>query len=308
VLFVTTYAVLGFYAMYFARKLFLNPQLADADERVKRNYELIDRASHVAAEMAKKIPPTILYGREYIDEPTGDDDQEHRKLNYSLFSKEVNDFLVVCEEEIVKCTLPIDFIIKASFLHYYRIRFYKIDSPERLVQQEKAAEWTMRTIMIDPTDPLPQLRLAEIYSLQDRDDECVSILEGLERNDESPQYLQQWLGYYLLFADGREQDAIRHSKAFVQRFPDSPASIFNIARAYSQMYERELIQALSNSEPSSEHRRQALEYLERSIRMDESFKEWARDHSDNSFDALANDPDFLRITALSSDASGGGKQ
>ncbi len=297
VLFVTTYGISGFYFMYFAREFTLNPALAEARKKLERKNELISRVSEVAAEMAKKVPIRVLSGRESIDEPEGDGDEATKKLKAALYTDEVNEFLSICEDEISKGSLPIDFINKAWALHYYRIRFNKKDSPQRLEQEEKAVEWITRIIMIDPLDPLPQIKLAEVYGLLDRDEECVFLLERLERDIESPQYIPQWLGFYLLFVEGREEDAIKYSMDYLKRFPDEGPTLFNISRAYSQLYRKEQNVKLLGDNHESENRKKALEYLSKSIQLDSSFAQFAKERSESngSFDVLAQDPDFLSI-------------
>jgi hypothetical protein len=63
VLFVTTYTISGFYAMYFFRKLFINPALAEVHARLELTTQLSNRASQILTEIEKKVPKSILSGK-----------------------------------------------------------------------------------------------------------------------------------------------------------------------------------------------------------------------------------------------------
>jgi tetratricopeptide (TPR) repeat protein len=296
VLFVTTYTISGFYAMYFFRKLFINPALAAAHARLELTTKLSNRASQILTEIEKKLPKGILLGRDAIDDIDAQD-SDSKTLKEALLSKEVDEFLSICEDEVAKGSLTIDLVYKASVLHYYRIRTLPAGSSTRMDEAEVAKEWLTRATMIDPLDPGPQLKLAEVYGMLDEDETCISILEKLEWNEESPQYLEQWLGFYLLFSDGREKDAIRHSEEFLKRYPTNEICFFNIARAYSQILKRET--ETSEVGQRAEYRNRALTNLRKSVKIDSELKAFAKEKAKpgESFDVLANDPEFLEITA-----------
>jgi len=299
VLIVTTYTISGFYAMYFFRKLFLNPALAEAHSRLELTTKLSNRASLILTEIEKKLPKSILSGRDSIEE-TDAQASEYVAIKEGLLSKEVEGFLSICEEEVGKGSLTIDLVYKASVLHYYRIRFLPPDSLERRSEAEKAMEWLTRATMIDPLDPEPQLKLAEVYGMLDDNETCISILEKLELNPESPQYLDQWLGFYLLFADAREKDAIRHSEEFLKKYSANEICFFNIARAYSQMLKTDSKTETNDVSLLAEYRTRALAFLKKSVRIDPDLKTFAKEKakSDESFSSLANDPEFLEIIAV----------
>lgn len=300
VLFVATYTIAGFYAMYFFRKLALNPALAEAHERLEHKTKLSNRASQVLIEIEKKLPKSIIYGRDAIEDL---DEKTDGTLKEDLIADDVDEFLSICDQEVEKGSLSIDLVNKASVLHYYRIRCHPPDSKKREGEAEKAIEWLTRATMIDPLDPEPQLKLAEVYAMLDEDETCVSILEKLERNDESPQYLDQWLGFYLLHSDAREEDAIAHSEAFLKRYPTNEICLFNIARAYSQMLKRKIETDIKEVNIRAEYRTRALENLRRSIRIDSGLKAFAKEKAkpNESFDVLSGDPEFLEIISQDQD-------
>jgi tetratricopeptide (TPR) repeat protein len=299
VLFITTYTISGFYAMYFFRKLFLNPALADAHEKLERKTKISNRASEVLIEIEKKLPKGILTGRETIEETDAQDD-DSKVLKEALLTDDVDEFLATCDDEVTKGALSPDLISKASVLHYYRIRFLPLESPERDSEIDKAIEWLTRATMIDPLNPEPQLKLAEVYGLSNEDATCIAILDRLEDNDLSPLYLDQWLGFYLLFGENREEDAIKHTLEYLKRFPDQPeASFLNIARAYAQMLKRKNQDDTRGATLHREYRASALEYLKKAINIDPDLKGAAKKlaESSESFEALAKDPEFLEVVA-----------
>lgn len=299
VLFISTYTISGFYAMYFFRKLYINPALADAHKDLERKTKLSNRASEVLIELEKKLPNRILSGREEIDDDEAQDD-DSKVLKEALLSKEVDEFLAICEDEVAKGTLSTDLISKASVLHYYRIRFFPPDSSERSEEIAKSIEWLLRATMIDPFDLEPQLKLAVVYGLSDEDAACIAILERLGKDESSPQYLDQWLGFYLLFGDRREEDAIKHTLEFQRKFPgDSVASLLNLARAYAQMFKRKIRNDVGEASEHAEYRAHALDYLKKGINLDPDLKEIAKKLAipNGSFEAFANDPEFLELVA-----------
>jgi tetratricopeptide (TPR) repeat protein len=182
-------------------------------------------------------------------------------------------------------------------LHYYRVYFEK-EQKDRDRQQERAVEWINRAVLRDPLDPLFWIKLADVFGMQEKYDEAGSILERLERDENSPQFVQQWLGYFLLFLDGREHDAIRHSLEFHRRFPGEVYGLYNAACGYAQLYTIELREKGVKEVHDLESRAKSLNILEDAIRIDPKLAVDARKHSEfgDSFESLASDVDFLRIT------------
>jgi tetratricopeptide (TPR) repeat protein len=296
-LFVATYTICGFYFMYLLRKLILNPALAEARVVLDR-IQTSGRIGKVAIDLAKKLPQRVLLGRQVIPEDEDEWDEEEKTLRSELTSEVVESFLSGCEKVIMNGSeMSPDDISKAAILYYYR-SYFEEDESSRKKKIQQAIDWISLVLNRDPLNLEFQIKLADIYGLQDRYDEAVSIFERLERDDNSPQYVQQWLGYFLLFIDGREKDAIKHSLSFHDRFPDESSGLFNAACGYAQLYERELRAEGIAENADSENRKQSLKILEWAIRIDPECREAARKHSepDSSFAALENDGDFLRLT------------
>jgi tetratricopeptide (TPR) repeat protein len=296
VLFVTMYFVAGFYFMYLMRKLVLNPALAKSGKELVR---IQGRAGSIATELSAKIPPSFLLRRDYIGEVVETGGAEVEKLRSELYADSINEFLKVCETDIQEgIAVSQDNINKAATLHYYRTYFEK-DNDAREQQQEKAIVWINRALLCDPLDPSLQIKLADLLAGLDRYDEAVAIFERLERDDDSPQFVQQWLGYFLLFMEDRELDAIKHSTEYHNRFPSESAGLFNAACGYAQIYTIECRAKGLDALPESENRRQGLEALKRAILIDQENKTTAMGHSEpgDSFDFLARDEEFKRLTS-----------
>jgi tetratricopeptide (TPR) repeat protein len=250
-------------------------------------------------ELGNKLPQSVLLGREYIEEIVEDGGKQAEQLRTGLFSKDVDVFLAICEKDLkTGASIGMDNVAKAAVLHYYRIYFMKEDA-DRDRQQEIAIEWINRALLRDPLDSTYWIKLADVFGMQERYEEAVSILQRLERDADAPQYVQQWLGYFLLFIDGRESDAISHSMEYHRRFPDEADGLFNAACGHAQLYASELRQEHQKEMPDSQNRAAALRVLEDAIRIDPGNRAVARKHTEpgDSFDTLAKDADFLRITA-----------
>jgi tetratricopeptide (TPR) repeat protein len=298
VLFVISYFVAGFYFMYLLRKLVLNPALAKSRIELER-IEVSGKISSIAIEIEQTLPQSLLLGREYISEEVEDRGESTEELRSKLFSDAVKRFLDSCQRDLSSgASISPENVKRAAVLHYYR-SYFETNDTDRDAQQGLALEWINRALLLDPLDILLQIKLADLFGMQDRYDEAISIFERLERDEDSPQYVQQWLGYFLLFEDGREEEAIRHSVEFHERFPNSGSSLFNASCGYAQLYTKELHQAHVEALPASENRKESLHLLEQSVRIEPDLRAAARRHSEpyDSFESLVSDIDFLRITA-----------
>ena len=186
-------------------------------------------------------------------------------------------------------------------IQYYRVYFEKAGTDERIQQEATALDWVYRALMRDPQNPELQIKLADLLALEERYGEAVAIMEKLERSTEAPQFVQQWLGYYLLFVDDRQQEAIDLSLDFHKRFPDETAGLFNAACGYAQLFEKELQNNAVANETASENRTLALKYLAEAIKRDSDYKALAIKQSrpDEDFASLVDDPEFLKLTGKS---------
>jgi tetratricopeptide (TPR) repeat protein len=301
VLVVVVYFVAGFYFMYFARILALNPRLAEG----RKALDLISASndvSRISIKITERLSQSLLLGREFIEEIVDINPEERKNLHADLFSEEVNNFLDECEKSVKNSlSMQADVVAMAARLHYYRVYFEEEETELREKQEVIAMNWINRALMRDPTNPDLQIELADILGMRGRYDEATSIIERLERNEDSPQFIQQWTGYFLLFIVGRENDAIRHSLQFHDRFPDESDALFNASCGYAQLYSYELDRAKLPEIRDSVNRVKCLELLQNAIWIDSTNKKYARDHSDDdgSFKSLKSDLEFVKLTSES---------
>jgi tetratricopeptide (TPR) repeat protein len=299
-LFVITYAVAGFYFMYLLRLLVLNPALAKSQKETNL-IQLSGNAGKVASDLGKILKPSVLLGRDYIADIVKEGGPQAEELQKQLFGDVVNSFLDGCEKDLESGSeLQLDNITKAAVIHYYRAYFESEDPKnreKREMQLQRAIDWINRALLRDPLDPEFNIKLADIYGMQNQYEEAVSILERMERDEDSPQYVQQWLGYFLLYIEGREMDSIRHSLEYYERFRDESACLLNASRAYAQLYTQELQKRKVKAISHSKNRQKSLKYLEQAVKSDAEFKAIARKHAveGDSFESLVTDNEFKRI-------------
>jgi len=299
VMVVTIYVIAGFYFMYLLRKIVLNPMLAKSQKEIER-FQISGTVSAVTIEIEKAVPQSFLLGREYIADTVEGGGPQAAELERKLFSETVKTFLKSCEDDLqAGSQLGKEVIERAGMLYYYQSYFTKEDREARI---EKAIEWVSRALARDPINIDFSVKLGDLYWMQERHDETVAIFERLVKDSDSPQYTRQWLGYYLLYVDGREQDGIDYSLKYFELFPTEPSAIFNASCGYAQLYflEKELVEH-DDSGPKvlveSKNRMLSLDYLRRAIRIDADYKSWARKYAaeGDSFESLMTDAEFRRL-------------
>lgn len=304
VLFALTYALAGFYFMYLFRKLVLNPALAKARTEIDR-IELTGNAEDAANEVAKVLTPGVLLGRDYVADIIKEDGDQAKALRAQLYSDPVKLFLESAEKDSAAGhEIPQDTVNKAAVIHYYRTYFQKEGTAERDKQEQLAEAWLGRALIRDPLDQGLNIKLADVYGMQGRYEETIAILDRLERDENAPQFVEQWLGYFLLFIEGRTQDAIRHSLEFYRRFPDATDGLFNAACGYAQLYTDEVRKRGVPAIPTSKNRKKSLELLKRCLEADPDAAASAKKYAvpGDSFETLASDEEFKRLIASHSTA------
>lgn len=289
-----TYVGLGFFFMFFQRELILNVQLAQ--RRAERGrVDGTRQAGVITQKLLTALPPSILSGIDDVAD-SDTDPAEAEELRKLLYSDDVDEFLKQADEAIKSGSfLDWDVVSKAANLHYYRTYFEKGEE-----QEERAKEWLLRALLMNPLHADLTAKYADVLGRLKSYSEAVAVLEKLFESEEAPTYVQQWLGYYLLFVPNRDDDAIRLSLEYVKRFPDTTDSLFNAACGYAQKYETELDNSGRKSIPDSENRKQALLLLKQALERDPNYRETVRTKwikPDESFYSLANDPDFLALVA-----------
>ncbi|HEY0797196.1 MAG TPA: tetratricopeptide repeat protein [Acidisarcina sp.] len=291
-----TYAGIGFFFMFFQRELILNVLLAEG--RAERGrVEGTKQAGLVAQKMLAVLPPSVLSGVDDIDELVNAHKPEAENLRKLLYSDDIAGFLRQSEEAAKSgSSLDWDVVSKAAILHYYRTYYEKDGDKE--VQEEKAAEWLIRALIMNPLHPDLTAKYADVLGMKRLYSETVAVLERLIESPQAPAYVEQWLGYFLLFMPDREDDAIAYSERYHQRFPDESDSLFNAASGYAQKYCKELQMGKTSD---SANRSKALDLLQKALTGEPDYAETVRTEwikPDESFACFASDQDFKKLVGL----------
>jgi len=293
----TTYVVLGFFFMFLQRELILNVLLAES-RAARSRLEGMTQAGAITQQLLSLLPISILSGTDDIDEISQKRKDEADALKNLLYSEDVNKFLDDAENCLKSgSALDWDVISKAANLHYYRTYFEK---DNKSTQVKKAHDWILRALVMNPLHADLTVKFADILGMMSLYREAVTTLRRLEQTPEAPAYVKQWLGYFLLFVPGHEQEAIRYSEEYHNAFPDESDSLFNIACGYAQLYCNEL-KALGDARKNeSEYRTAALRALKRALAEQPEYAETVRTKwtaQGESFDCFADDKEFLQLVA-----------
>jgi tetratricopeptide (TPR) repeat protein len=292
---VVLFSIAGFYYMYLLRRIIWNPLFARSQKIIDR-LQISGNVSAVATDVENAVPQSLLLGRESIGEAIEANGPQAKALEERLFGSTVLTFLKNCESDLTG-GVPIsnEVVDRAATLYYYQSYFKKDDRDVRI---DNAIAWVSRSLTRDPLNISFSVKLADLFGMQERYAETASILERFVGDPDAPQYIRQWLGYYLLYIDGREQRAVDYSLEYFRLFPTQASAPFNASCGYAQLYLIELQGLGVSAVPDSENRRKSLEFLEQAIRMDPTSREWARKYAvvDESFESLISDEKFLEIT------------
>src|ERR1700719_800465 len=194
-------------------------------------------------------------------------------------------------------SLDWDITSKTAYIYYYRTYFQK-EAVSKRIEIDKALEWMTRALNMNPLHIDLTMKYADMLGASDEDDAAVAILERLVLRPEAPVLVKKWLGYYCLYLNGRERDAIRYSEDYLKDFPDDADARFNMASAYAQMYCNELKSKKISSVPESDNRKNALKYLQEGLKVDPDYaktvgSEWIE--KGESFECFASDSEFQRL-------------
>jgi tetratricopeptide (TPR) repeat protein len=300
-----TYAGLGFFFMFFQRELILNVLLAQS--RIQRGrIDGTSNAGVVAQRLITLLPPSVLSGVDDIEELIQENDPEAEEFRSQLYSDEVSKFLDEAKAA-AKVGLPLDWdvVSKVAILHYYRIYFEKGQAKE--AQQRRAEEWLNRALVMNPNHADIRAKYADVLSMVERYEEAVVIIEALAKSTDGPAYTRQWLGYFLLFVDDREHDAIALSKEYTERFPFLDHAYFNVACGYAQLHrksskgsEATATSAGKETGKSGDYKVEALDWLRKGLAIDSEYAEEIKEDQlgpGESFTSLADDLEFKRVLA-----------
>jgi tetratricopeptide (TPR) repeat protein len=292
-----TFATLGFFFMFFQRELILNVLLAESRAQRSR-LDGTHQAELATSTALAGLPPNLLSGAEDLSDLFTANNAEAGKIEELLESDGVMQFLDEAEKAATagKC-LDWDIISKAANLHYYRT--YVVKGDDKDAESELAIAWIARALMVNPQHADFTAKYADILGIQKLYGSTVRILEDLYDSPNAPAYIQQWLGYFLLYIDGKEKRAIHLSLAYHERFPDDDSALFNASCGYAQLFEKELREKGVSEIHESENRIKALGYLKDALRLSPpgfaATVEGKYAIEGESFYVLRDDPDFKKI-------------
>jgi tetratricopeptide (TPR) repeat protein len=295
------YTGLGFFFMFIERELILNVWLAQS--RAERGrLEGTQEVGHVTLRLLLALPASVLSGVHQVNEVVEDDETE-KDLRKLLERDDVQKFLEQAEEAATSgAPLDWDVTSKVANLRYY-CTYFERSKEQRTAQAERALEWILRALYINPLHVDMSVKYADMLGILDRYDEAASILERIERTADAPAYIRQWLGYYLIKVD-RSDEAIQYSKKYHEQFPDESDTFFNIARAYAHKYCNELTLSGEKALPKSENRERALENLKKGLRAQPDYteilrKKWgAPDPDPEEWQCLMKDHELRALVGL----------
>jgi tetratricopeptide (TPR) repeat protein len=257
-----TYVGLGFFFMFFKRELVLNLLLA-AGRAERGRIEGTTQAGVIALELFAILPASIFAGVEDAEDLLKNRPEESAKIKECLSGDEVTKFLEKSHSALRAGTsLDWDVISKVAYLEYYRSYF--VDDAQKRDQRQVAYEWITRALVMNPEHIDLKIKRADTLALMERYSEVVSTLEELRRTPECPTFVDQWLGFYLLYLPGREEDAIRCSCTYRERFPFSNETLRNIASGYAQLACR-AARGSGRLDTDSEYYKKAIESLKAAL-------------------------------------------
>ncbi len=298
------FSVFGFLSMFLLRELVWNVLLAK--KRAERDQiEGTKSAGLITQQLTTALPVSILSGIEDIDDLVESRKDDAERFRQQLDSDDVKKFLDDAEEATRNGT-PIDWdvVSKVANLHYYKTYFEK--DGEKEAQEELAYQWIRRALLMNPFHVDFIVKCADVLGMMNRYLEAVKMLEDLDRTNEAPAYLKQWLGYFLLFVPNREDDAIRYSREYHRKFPDDGDPLFNIACGYAQKYctlkEQLKRSGVEASADLKELRDEAVNYMRQALALEPDYADtvlakWFA--KGESFECLSDDKELLSLLGKS---------
>jgi len=285
--------------MFFQRELVFNVFLARS-RALRGRVDGTIQAGIATQKLLVGIPPSMLARIDSLDDAIGEHKSEFESLKRVLYADDVSQFLKEADEALgTGAALDWDVVSKAAYLNYYRTYYECGESRE--LQEQKAEEWILRALLLNPQHGDLTARYADVLWMQDSHADAVLTLERLIMSTEAPAFVQKWLGYFLLFVPNREDEAIRISQEYHNRFPDEDDTFFNIACAYAEKYSRELIEREISKDPESTNRRLAIQNLKQGLKGEPEFAKTVREEwiePDYFFHVFADDNEVPRVVGL----------
>jgi len=171
------------------------------------------------------------------------------------------------------------------------------------VSADKAMEWLTRALNMNPLHVELTMKYAEMMGMKKQYDGAVAILERLVKRPEAPVLTLEWLGYYLRFIDGMEEESLKYSNRYLANDPDNTDVLFNIAYVYGRKYCHEMQHAATVDEKEhlrkvSHNREEMLLNLKRALldqpKMKDTVRGWTGD-PESGLECLASDEGLLQL-------------
>lgn len=251
------------------------------------------------------LPASVLIGYADAESLLQGDPAKADELEKALCSTEVETFLKQCDEAIIiGRPLEWDVLVKVANLQYYRA--YLPESKERPNQKEAALEWITRALVLNPDHVDLTVKRADTLVLLERFRETALVLDALYQRVDCPFYVEQWLGYYLLYISGREDDAIKCCRSYLARFPESNEALRNLASGYAQKACLAARQSGGKLDTASSAYIEAIKQLKEVIRTNPAYlpkirEKWSA--QDGSFSCFESDPEYQSAIGEKEDPS-----
>jgi hypothetical protein len=295
------YVALGFLFMFFQRELILNVALAE--KRFERGrLEGSREAGLVILRFLAALPASVLSGVDDIDNITGVGDEEAKALREELYSADVETFLQEAKDSARRGSLDWDVCSKTAYISYYRTYF---ERDNKRAEVDQALEWIVRALNMNPLHVDLTMKYSDMLAASGEHEAAVAVLERLASRPEAPMLVKQWLGYFLLDVEGREDDAIEYSNGYLALFPADTDAKFNIACSYAQKYCTSRRAKHTDDDQRSKDRKSALDNLREALYGEPDYAATVRAKwtlKGESFDCFASDPDFLQLLDEASSA------
>jgi tetratricopeptide (TPR) repeat protein len=193
---VLTFGTVGFFFLYFAKKIVLNPMTAVADKLVAAN-----------STMNAATPPLVMPGEAEGQPPTD----------------EVIEAAAVLREAAEPARNATVAELKATAKAYYVAG-----------EWGRAGDALRRAYRSDPKDPETLLYLANVIINYGRPTEAIRYLEELAALPTAPAVTWKLLGYSYLFRRDKLDDAARASRRYLEAFPGDVGALLNLTCALAQ--------------------------------------------------------------------------
>lgn len=294
-----SFAVLGFFSMFFQRELILNVLLAES-RATRGQIEGTRQAGIAVLRLLTALPPSVQSGLADIDQLVQVPTTETAQLKALLDSSEVYGYLTDADDALkAGRELEWNTVATVANLHYYRT-YFESDQDNKREEANRAATWILRALTMNPMHVDLTAKYADMLSINERYEEATVILERIIAGPLTPPLFKEWLACYLVHLPTRLDDAIRYAESYHDQFPTETDTAFVLAYAYAKKYGEELL-TRGIGENNSENRKRALNKLREGLIAQPMFGDIVRTKwvaPGGPCESLVHDPEFRSIAEL----------